>query len=78
MRKPAAATPAAPNKKRGRYLADARIKILVTENPHRKGTNDAGKWKKVVAAKTVAGALKAGVDRGYLRYAVGRKLFAIA
>jgi len=56
----------------------AKIRLVAKENPHRNGTNDFAKFKKLSAGMTVAKALATGVDRGYLRYMVGRELISIA
>jgi len=56
----------------------AKIRVLVDNNPHRTDSKDYRKFATLNKSKlTVAAALKAGVDQGYLNYSVKRKLIAI-
>ena len=57
--------------------AGAKIKLLVSANPHRTGSKDRAKFALVAANLTVGAALAAGIDRGYLNYAAKRKLVEI-
>lgn len=59
--------------KRGRqsqFALDARIKMLVKDNPHRPGTGRFKRWAKYKNNMTVAEALKAGFNADNLRYSV--------
>jgi hypothetical protein len=74
--KPAKAAPKAKAKagKRGRrsvFGDDAKLKLLVKENPYRKGTAWHRRWPKYKNGMTVAEALKLNdVGRNHLRYSV--------
>jgi hypothetical protein len=59
------------------YAPTAKITIKSKENPHRTKTSDHAKFRKLMGCPTVEAALAAGIDRGYLRYMVGRALIAI-
>lgn len=50
---------------------------LPDTNPHRQGTNDFAKYKKLKQGMTVAEAYDAGIGKGYLHYMVKRGLFKI-
>ena len=58
------------------FALDAKITIKASANPHRAGTYDAAKFRKLRNGMTVKEALSK-VDAGYLRYGVKRELFAI-
>ena len=68
---------AAKSKRLALYPLTAKISLMVKENPHRVGTNDHGKYRKLANGMTVETALRK-VDSGYLRYMVGRELISIA
>jgi hypothetical protein len=57
--------------------ADSKIRLIAKSNPHRKATNDFGKFKKLSTGMTVEAAVAAGVDRGYLRYAAAHSILAL-
>jgi hypothetical protein len=50
--------------------------LLAKTNPHRKATNDFGKFKKLRTGMTIEQA-KAVVDLGYLRYAERRQILSV-
>ena len=52
------------------YPSDARITVLVEENPHRVGSGRYRRWSKYRTGMTVAEALKAGLNRANLRWSV--------
>ncbi len=81
-RAPAKTAPAkkAPAKKPGRVRIkdDAKIKLLVKENPRQPGSKRAQQFAKYKTGMTVAAAIKAGVPRGAIRRDMRRKLIAFA
>jgi hypothetical protein len=80
--KPPKEVPAAAAGRPGRkpkHPDDSIIRVDVEENPHRKGAKDYDKFKKLKAkdGRTIAEALKGGVELGYLRYAEKRGIITI-
>jgi hypothetical protein len=59
------------------YSLSAKITLVSGKNPHRAKTHDFAKYAKLKNGMTVEKALAAGVDRGYLRYGVGREILSI-
>lgn len=59
------------------YDPASTIVVLCTGNPHRPTSKDHDKFAASVAAGTIGGALAAGADVGYLRYAERRGLIKI-
>jgi len=55
--------------RRGPYDHSAIITVISKSNPHRAGSKDHGKFRKIKTGMTVKEALEAGADRRYLRYA---------
>lgn len=56
----------------------AKIKVLVKDNPHRKGSLDANRYGKLKSGMTVADAKEEeGMTTRYLRYAEGRGIISI-
>lgn len=51
---------------------ERKIALRVHENPHRTGTKDAAKFRKLKPGMTLSAALASGLDRGYLRYSAKR------
>jgi hypothetical protein len=52
------------------YAADAKIKLLVKDNPHRAGTGRFKRWPKYKSGMTVSEAIKAGLTYQNLRFSV--------
>lgn len=64
--------------KDGGIDASAKIKVLVKENPHRKGSLDAKRYAKLNSGMTVAAAREEdGMTSRYLKYAEGRGIISI-
>jgi len=53
-----------------KFAADAKIKLLVKENPHNEGSGRYKRWLKYKDGMTVAEAIKAGLKYVNLRYSV--------
>lgn len=68
----------APRGKGGTPDDAARIKLAVKANPHRVTSKDFGKFAKLSSGMTVGTAIAAGVDRGYIRYAIERAILTVA
>lgn len=66
----ARATTNGSGKRSGTINENARIKLLVKENPHREGTGRYARWKKYKENMTVGAALKAGLNRNNIRFSV--------
>ena len=64
-------------KQKTKFEPSAKIKVLIDYNPHRADSKDFNKFKKITAKMTVANALEAGIDQGYLNYGVKRKILSI-
>jgi hypothetical protein len=78
--KPAAKAKNGAGKGRGRpsgFAEDAKIKLLVKENPHRKTSGDFKKFAKLASGVAVSSVIAKGVDLAYLRYAQQRELLKI-
>jgi hypothetical protein len=56
---------------------DDRVKILAEGNPHRPGTKDHAKFRKLTDGATVAEIRAAGIDAGYLREVARRGIIEI-
>lgn len=74
---------ASANKRKNALFAnDAKIKLEGSKNPHRPKSKDFKKYVKLsemrADARTVAKAVEAGVDRGYLSYGVKREILTIS
>ena len=81
-KKPAKAKAANSGEKRrvgrpSKYDPAAKIKILITDNPHRETSKDFAKFNKLKAGATVDVVITDGVDPGYLRYAEKRDFISI-
>lgn len=65
--------------RRPKHGEDAVIKLTVQDNPHRKGSNDFDKFKKLknYDGKTFGKAIAAGVDPSYLRYLEKREILTV-
>lgn len=66
--KPAKAKSGETRGRKGAFPLDAKIKVLVDENPKRKGSASAKRFSKYADGKTVAELLKAGVGWNDLRW----------
>lgn len=63
--------------RKGSFPLEAKITVKTKDNPHRTKSNDFEKFKKLKTGMTVGSAVDAGVDWGYLRYAVKRELVTV-
>ncbi len=64
--------------RKGAYPVQAKIKLVVKDNPHRQASKDFKKFSKLKSGGTVQDALDAGIDWGYLHYAAKRELITVA
>ena len=59
------------------YPEDAPLKLLVTENPKKKGSKSAARFEGYTGADTVGAALAAGVTYQDIAYDVGRSFIQV-
>lgn len=61
----------------GVYPEDAKIKVLVKENPKKAGSKSAARFEGYAGAKTVGDALANGVTYQDIAYDVGRQFITV-